>query len=250
MDLGLAGKVVIVTGGGRGLGKTTAQYFAAEGSAVVIADINEDGARAAAAELEAAGGKAMGFGVAVDDADRVGEMVKASLSRFGRVDVLVCNAGINSKVATKDLTMEWWQKNLDVNLTGVFNCCRSVMDPMMEQKSGRIINISSFNAFKPWMSDVAYIASKAGVVGLTRKFAKDLAPYGITCNSVAPSLTITDLNREAVSNRSQKELLEPFPLGRLCLPEDIAGAVVFLASSAASFITGQVIHVNGGALMP
>ncbi len=249
MDLGLAGKVAIVTGAGRGLGKAMAKAFAAEGAAVVIADLIEANARAVAAELEAAGGKALGLGASVEDPERVAAMVRATIDRFGRVDVLVNNAGINSKAATQDVTMEWWQKNLDVNLTGVFNCCRAVMDGMMERRSGRIVNISSYNAFRPWMSDVAYVATKAGVVGLTRKLAKDLGPFGITVNAVAPSLTITDLNRQAVSDRPQEELVAPFPLGRLCLPEDVAAAVMFLASDAASFITGQVLHVNGGGYM-
>ncbi|MHB9005194.1 MAG: SDR family NAD(P)-dependent oxidoreductase [Coriobacteriia bacterium] len=246
MELGLAGKVVVVTGACRGIGRAIAKSLCKEGSSVVIADINEEGALAVAREIEAAGGKSMALGVAVQDALQVREMVRIAVGCFGRIDVLVNNAAVNSYAATAEITPEQWMKTLDVNLTGVFNCSQAVMGVISEQRGGRIINISSVNAFSPGQSNAAYVATKAGILGLTRKFAKELAPFGVTVNAVAPSKVLTEMNRKSAEGMSQADIVAPWPLGRLCEPEDVANAVVFLASEAASFITGQVIHVNGG----
>lgn len=192
----------------------------------------------------------MALGVAVNDARQVREMVRTAIGRYGRIDVLVNNAGINSKVATPELSLERWQQTLDVNLTGVFNCCQAVMGSMAEQRSGRIVNICSINAFTiAGLADAAYVASKAGVAGLTRKIARDLAPFGATCNAVAPSIVRSEMSQETISRVGLQAVVAKIPLGRIGEPEDVAKAVVFLASDAASFITGQVIHVNGGAYM-
>jgi 3-oxoacyl-[acyl-carrier protein] reductase len=249
MELGLRGKVAIVTGGGRGIGKAIAESLAAEGATVAVVTLHEETARSAAASIESRGGKAVGFGLSVSDEEQVQKMVAAVLDRYGQVDVLVNNAGINSKVSTRELAMEWWKMTLDTNLTGAFVCSRAVMELMAGQRSGRIVNISSINAFQPWTSDVAYVTTKAGIIGLTRKLAKDLAPYGVTCNALAPSRVLNEMNRAAAESMSREELLTPFPLGRLCEPGDVANSVLFLASDTASFITGQVLHINGGAYM-
>ncbi len=249
MDLGLSGKVAIVTGGGRGIGRAIALGFGSEGATVIVISLHEENARAVAAEIEAAGGIAAGFGASVGAEAQIASTVDAILDRHGRVDVLVNNAGINSKAPTRDLSLDWWSKTLEVNLSGAFICSRAVMGAMMARRSGRIINVGSINAFQPWTSDAAYVAAKAAIVGLTRKLARDLGPHGITVNAVAPSRVLNEMNRTVAESTSREELIAPFPLRRLCEPEDVARAVLFLASDAAGFITGQVLHVNGGAYM-
>lgn len=250
MELGLTDKVVIITGAGRNIGRGVALAFAREGARVVVADIDGEAAGKVVGEIEARGGQAMAVAAAVQDQPPVRAMVDAVLARFGRIDVLVNNAAINSKATTQELTLERWRDTLEVNLTGAFNCSQAVMGHMMERRSGRIINVSSVNAFNPMFSDAAYVTTKAGIVGLTRRLMRDLAPYGVTCNAVAPSMVAdTDMSRATLQRTSLADMLARFPLGRACTIEDVANTVLFLASEAASFITGQVIHVNGGAYM-
>jgi sorbitol-6-phosphate 2-dehydrogenase len=253
----LEGRVAIVTGSGQGIGEGIARRLSAEGCPVLIADVNAESAGRVAASLREAGGDAIGIVVNVTDAVSVDAMVAAAMERWGRLDVLVNNAGIIRAKFITEMTEADWDAVLAVNLKGAFLCCRAAARVMAEQRSGSIVTISSKSGKKggQWLS--AYCASKFGVIGLTQSIAMDLAAFGVRVNAVCPgnvfATPMWDELYEAYAvklgipvERVRDHYTEKVPLGRECHMEDIANVVVFLASEEASYMTGQAINVTGG----
>lgn len=245
----LKDKVAIVTGAGQGIGRAYALRFVQEGARVVIADIREDNARSVAQEVQDSGGQGLAVQVDVSDPQSVWEMVHQAVERFGRVDVLVNNAAIFSTIKMKpfeEITLNEWERLMSVNLTGSFLCCQAVASHMRECKQGRIINVSSGVVLmgRPWYAH--YVASKAGIIGLTRALANELGEDNITVNTITPGPTETEVPRETVSPEQAKAMIEAQAIHRRETPEDLVGVAVFLASEDSEFITGQVINVDGG----
>ncbi len=238
-------RVAIVTGAGRGIGKAIALELAQEGIQVVIAELASYGDQAAA-ELQALTSRAVFLPVNVSDALSVDSMVRQVISAYGRVDILVNNAGVRPTSAFVQMTHEEWDKVLQVNLTGTFNCCKSVMPCMVEQRAGRIINITSIAAQQGSTGGHShYAAAKAGVIGLTKSLARELAPFQITVNCVAPGWIDTEGWQGSLDGH-REEYAARVPLMRLGTAEDVAHAVSFLASDKAAYITGITLPVNGG----
>ena len=246
----LKDRVAIVTGGARGIGKTIAETFMREGAEVAIVDI-EDQKKLEAVKrgVERVGGEVIAIPCDITKSMEVKAMVKQVQNAFGRVDVLVNNAGIIRRGTIETVTEEDWDRVIEVNLKGTFNCCKAVVEIMKQQRYGKIVNISSI-AGK--MGDITsapgYGPSKAGMDALTKTLARQLAPYGINVNAVSPHAIETEMSAQWSEER-RKEIIASIPLGRLGKPEDVANAVLFLASDDASFITGEILDVNGGALM-
>jgi 3-oxoacyl-[acyl-carrier protein] reductase len=244
--MSLAGKVAVVTGAARGIGKAVAAHLASEGATVVIADINEKAAGETAAELEAAGRTAMGCPLDVTSPAQVATMVEAVLARYGRIDILINNAGITRDALILRMKEEEWDQVLSVNLDGAFHCARAVLRPMLKQKQGgRIINIASVVGSMGNAGQANYVASKAGLIGLTKALAREVASRSITVNAVSPGFIETEMTAGLPDNAKQAYLSQ-IPLARFGTAAEVAAAVGFLASEGAGYITGQVIHVNGG----
>jgi 3-oxoacyl-[acyl-carrier protein] reductase len=244
--MSLAGKVAVVTGAARGIGKAVATHLASEGATVVIADINAKAAGETAAELEAAGRTAMGCPLDVTNPAQVAAMVEAVLARYGRIDILVNNAGITRDALILRMKEEEWDQVLSVNLGGAFHCARAVLRPMLKQKQGgRIINIASVVGSMGNAGQANYVASKAGLIGLTKALAREVASRSITVNAVSPGFIETEMTAGLPDNAKQAYLSQ-IPLARFGTAAEVAAAVGFLASEGAGYITGQVIHVNGG----
>ena len=243
----LDGQTALVTGGGRGIGKAIALALAEAGAEVVVNYANSAGAAdEVVASINAAGGKAYALKANVSIEEEVDGLIKAVLERSGRLDVLVNNAGITRDGLLMRMKTSDWQAVIDLNLSGVFLCSRAVARPMLKQKSGRIINITSVVGLMGNAGQANYAAAKAGVIGLTRSTARELASRGITVNAVAPGFIATDMTKDLKAD----ELLNAIPLGRYGQPEEVAGAVRFLAADpAAAYITGQVLQVDGGMVM-
>jgi 3-oxoacyl-[acyl-carrier protein] reductase len=245
----LAGKVAIVTGAGQGIGRAISHRLAQEGAAVVTADINESGAQQVAAEINRGGGSALAVQTDVSKPESVDQLQKRTFERFGRVDVLVNNAGIYPVCPLGEMTEELWECVIDTNLGGNFLCSRAVVPYMRQQKSGRIICVSSTLAYKGAKNGTHYAASKAGIIGFVKALARELAPDAITVNAICPGVADTAQPR---GHRSEEELLaqaKTIPIGRIGRPEDMAGPVIFLTSDAAAYITGQALMVTGGGFM-
>lgn len=238
-------KVVIVTGAARGIGRETTRRFAQEGAKLVICDLDEEGGRAAAAECEKLGGTARFHGADVSRRADVQAMVEATIKEFGRIDVLVNNAGILRDATLLKMTEEQWDTLIAVNLKGVFNCTQAVAPQMVAQGSGRIINLTSVVALYGNFGQTNYIAAKAGVIGMTRVWARELGRKGINVNAVAPGFIATEMVRQMPENILDT-MKQRTPLGRLGEPAEIAAAIAFLASDDASFINGAVLSVDGG----
>ena len=243
----LTGQTALVTGGGRGIGRAIALALAESGLEVVV---NYSSSAAAAEEvvelITASGGKAYALQANVSKEDDVDGLIKTVLERSGRLDVLVNNAGITRDGLLMRMKTSDWQAVIDLNLTGVFLCSRAVARPMLKQKSGRIINITSVVGLMGNAGQANYAAAKAGVVGLTRSTAKELASRGITVNAVAPGFIATDMTKDLDADA----ILRDIPLGTFGTQEQVAGAVRFLATDPASaYITGQVLQVDGGMVM-
>ncbi len=242
-------RTILVTGGSRGIGRGICRAFARADNQIYF---NFSSAADAAAETEQlvsdAGGNAVAVQVNVAAEKEVAAFVGQALEETGRIDVLVNNAGITRDGLIVRMKPSDWDDVLDINLKGTFNCIKAVTKTMMKQRSGRIVNVSSVVGVSGNPGQANYVASKAGIIGLTKGVAKELASRGITANVVAPGYVDTDMTT-ALSDKAKEMMVSQIPLGRVGTPEDIAAAVVFLASDQAAYITGQVIHVNGGMYM-
>ncbi|WP_147533163.1 3-oxoacyl-ACP reductase FabG [Bacillus marasmi] len=244
----LSGKVAIITGAANGLGLAAAEIFAKEGASVAIADFNEELGQARAQELADRGHRVAFFQVNVADQNSVNTMVKNVLDTFGKIDILVNNAGITRDAMLKKMTLENFQKVIDVNLTGVFLCTHAVLPSMLEQGSGRIINTSSVSGVYGNIGQTNYAAAKAAVVGMTKTWAKELGRKGINVNAVAPGFIETNMTA-AVPEKVLDTIKQTIPLGHLGKPEDIANAYLYLASDDGKYVNGTTLHVDGGIMM-
>lgn len=247
-------KVVIVTGGANGIGRATVEKFASEGATVAIWDLTDDAGKALAEALNNDGKTAVYQSVNVTDSEAVAAAVAEVVETFGRVDVLVNNAGIvrdgqlikyKDGAVQKVMTDDQFDAVINVNLKGVFVCTRAVVPQMIEQKSGRILNASSVVGLYGNFGQTNYVATKAGVIGMTQTWARELGRYGITVNAVAPGFIQTDMI-QSVPEKVIERMVGQTPVGRLGKPEDIANAYAFLASDEAAFISGHVLSVDGG----
>ncbi len=236
----------LITGASRGIGRAIARALAGNGYDIAVNYLSgEAQASALVSELSALGVNAACFRADVSKADEVTAMTEAVKKRFGIIDALVNNAGIANQALLTDVTDEQWARMLSVNLTGVFNCCRAVLPDMINKKSGKILNIASIWGQAGASMEVPYSAAKAGVIGLTKALAKEVAPSGITVNCVCPGVIKTDM-LDGFSGDDLAALTEEIPLGRLGTPEDVAKAVAYLLSPAAGYVTGQILGINGG----
>lgn len=238
-------KIAVVTGGAKGIGRATVEKFISEGAKVSIWDYDNVSGEELTEQLTKNGFDVHFVKVNVADFNDVVKAAEAVKGRFGRVDILINNAGITKDSSFKKMTTELWQQVIDVNLTGVFNCSKAVLDYMLEQKYGKIINASSVVGLYGNFGQTNYSATKFGVIGLTKTWAKELGRKGINVNAVAPGFILTDMVK-AMPEDVLKMMADKTPLGRLGTPEDIANAYLFLASDEASFIHGTVLSVDGG----
>jgi 3-oxoacyl-[acyl-carrier protein] reductase len=245
----LTGRTAIVTGGGQGIGKAICLALAQAGSNIVVADLNRDIAESTAREVEALGRKSLAIQADVCSREQAEAMVRQTIEGFGGLDILVNNAGgPKHSVPAMEMSESAWDDVVDINLKSVFLCTQAAARPMIAKKSGNIINIASISAFVAYPLCVPYGASKAGVVNFTRSMASILGPHNIRVNAVAPGSIATEGRTAFFAQHPELEHFRPesVPLQRVGTPEDVAGAVVFLASEASAYVTGHVINVDGG----
>jgi 2-dehydro-3-deoxy-D-gluconate 5-dehydrogenase len=245
----ITGSVVLITGAGRGLGAGLANAFAAAGSRVVVGDIDPQAAEATAARLRAEGHAALGLGCDIRDHEAVEALCDAALQAFGRLDVLMNNAGVNVPKPAEELAPEEWDRVVGTNLTGTWHCCQAAGRIMLRQAAGCIITICSIHGHVGSYvhQAAAYNASKAGLINLTRSLALEWGPRGVRVNGLSPGPLATELMTARLANPEYvRKLMERMALRRIGTPEDIAGAALFLASPAAAWITGQILAVDGG----
>jgi 3-oxoacyl-[acyl-carrier protein] reductase len=241
----LQDKVAIITGGGQGIGRSTALKFASEGAKVVVADVNEEATRSVVDEITSNGGQALAVTVNVTQSESVDAMVNATMEWGGRIDALVNNAGITKDSQLRKMGEDQWDAVLNVNLKGVWMCGKAVAVKMLDQGSGAILNASSIVGLYGNFGQSNYAATKGGVIAMTKTWALELGPKGIRVNAVAPGFTMTPM-LETVPQKVLDDIISKTPMRRLGQPEDIANTYAFLASDEASFISGQVIEVSGG----
>lgn len=241
----LENKVVIITGAGSGIGRETALLFAKEGAKVVVADVNEEGGEETAAEIKKNGGE--GYFAKLDVSNRVEikQVVKDAIEKYGKIDVLINNAGIIQDALVLKMTEEQWDRVINVDLKGVFNCIQAVVEVMINQGNGVIINTSSIVGLNGNVGQVNYAAAKAGLIGMTKTLAKELGKKGIRVNAIAPGFIMTPMTSN-VPEKILELMKEKTPLRRLGEPGDVAHAYLFLASDEAKFINGAVLCVDGG----
>ena len=245
----LSGKVAFVTGASRGIGRATALRLAQDGAKVALNFAsNVSKAQEVKSEIEAAGSEAILLQGDVSKFEVVTELVNKTVETWGRLDILVNNAGIARDNLLLKMSEEDFDKVIATNLKGVFNCTKAVTKIMMKQRYGRIVNMSSVVALRGNVSQANYAAAKAGIIGLTKSAARELASRGVTVNAVAPGFIDTDMTA-ALSEKVKEVMLKEIPAGRMGSPEDVANAVAFLVSDQAAYITGQVLSVNGGLVM-
>ena len=247
-SINLEGKTAIVTGAGRGIGQAIALVLAGAGADIAVAEIKEEFAADTVAKVTALGRKAMAYAVDVSDFDAVHTIVNAVQADFGRVDILVNNAGITKDTLLLRMGEEDWDAVLRINLKGAFNSIHAAAKIMMKQRAGRIVNIASIIGLIGNAGQANYAASKAGLIGLTKSSAKELASRGITVNAVAPGFIQTAMT-DVLSDDVKQRMLELIPQKTLGLPDDVARTVLFLCSDLSNYITGQVVVVDGGMVM-
>ena len=252
MMIDLTDKIAIVTGGASGIGRGICLMLAGQGANIVVADMNVQGAEATATEVAATGRQSVAVAVDVTDRDSVSDMVAQVMERFGKIDILINDAGVAGAA-------NWWEREtpndddwdhvLAVNLRGVFLCCRAVVPHMKDQQSGKIVNISSGTVFMGTTNLLHYVTSKAGVIGLTRGLARELGEYNINVNAIAPGLTESMEEMQEVRSGLYEQRIQARSIKRGEVPEDLVGAAVFLCSTDSDFMTGQTMVVDGGAQM-
>ena len=242
--MNLNDRVAIVTGSGRGIGRAIALKLAEAGATVVVNDIYK-AAEKVALEIQATGRQSQAVIADVSSAPDVARLVEAAISAYGRIDILVNNAGINRDQLLLRMSDEDWDKVIDIDLKSVFLCTRAVLRPMLKQRWGRIISISSIVGLMGNPGQANYASAKAGIIGFTRSVAREVASRGITANAIAPGFIDTEMTQK-LSHNQRQDLMARIPLGRLGTPDDVAAAVSFLASEEAGYITGQVLAVDGG----
>lgn len=245
----LSGDIAVVTGGSRGIGKAIVYALASAGATVIIADVDESNGQQICDELSANGLQAEMVKTDITESKNVEALMKYIVDKYGKLDVLVNNAGILGDVSITEISDQDWSRLMSVNLTGAFYCCRAAVRHMLEKRKGKIINIASTGGKQGFpLAGVHYCASKGGIMALTRQLAIQVSPQGIHVNAVAPGTTETEM----IKNRSEekrKYIISKIPVGRMGRPEDTAAAVLFLASKAGDYITGETIDVNGGLYM-
>ena len=246
--MSLSGRVAFVTGASQGIGRACALRLAKEGASVAAAARNHGKLNELVNEIVAAGGQAAAYALDVTDEEQVKSAIKAAITQFGKVDILVNNAGITRDQLVMRMKRADWDAVLQTNLTSLFLCTQQVTSSMLRQRWGRIINISSIFGEMGQAGQANYSASKAGLIGLTMAIARELGSRNITCNAVAPGFIETAMT-DVLSAEFKQNAAKQIPLGRVGSPADVAGAVAFLASDEASYITGHVLNVNGGMLM-
>ncbi len=241
----LAGKVSLITGAAQGIGLATALKFAKEGAVVIVCDVKQAAVDEAVNQCQATGAQALGFVVDVTQRDMVDATVKSVLNQFGRIDVLVNNAGITQDARLQKMTLEQFDRVIDVNLRGVFHCAQAVTDAMVAQGSGVILNASSVVGIYGNFGQTNYAATKFGVIGFTKTWSRELGPKGIRVNAVAPGFIATPI-LNTIPEKVIHEMQDRVPLKRLGQPEDIANVYAFLASDEAAYVNGAVLEVSGG----
>jgi len=250
----LDGKVAIVTGGGHGIGKAYCEGLAQAGAGVVVAELDGDSAERTASALRTAGARALEVQTDVADERSTLAMAQRTLDAFGRIDVLVNNAAIFatipiSRVPLEDISIDEWDRVMAVNLRGIFLCCKAVLPAMRQQAYGKIINISSGTALNGSPTRIHYVTSKGGVLSFTRTLAREVGPSGIRVNAIAPGSTLSEENPTEDIIRLRQQRLDDRAIARVQLPSDLVGTVLFFASPASDFITGQTLVVDGGSTM-
>lgn len=244
----LSTRVAVVTGSGRGIGREIAIALAEHGASIVISDIDPETAEQAAADIKGKGGESIAVAADITDQTQVAHLTDQAMSAFGRVDILVNNAGITRDTLLMRMSATDWDQVLTTNLKGAFLCTQAMVRHMLKQRWGRIINIASVVGLIGNAGQANYAAAKAGLIGLTKTTAREVASRGLTANAVAPGFIDTDMTR-ALSDATREAFLMQIPLGSAGTPKDVANAVVFLASEEARYITGQVLNVDGGMVM-
>lgn len=240
-------KTVIISGAGSGIGKAAALQFAREGAQVVVADLRNSGA--VAQEIKESGGIAFPFEGDMSDSPTVNRMVAAAQETFGKIDILVNSVGIGRYRKIEDISEQEWDEILRVNLKSYFLCCKAVVSIMKQQRSGKIVNVSSIaGRDKSLANGIHYTSSKAAIIGFTRHLAYELAPFKINVNATCPGPTLTPLLTDLISLENQEKIRQKVPLGYISHPEEQAKVVLFLASEEASYMTGAIVDVNGGLL--
>lgn len=250
-NLGLADRVAIVTGGSRGIGKAVVSMLASLGTHVVVNYVKDEAAATAVVNLaQAHRVKAIAIRADVSKLDDAERLLQQTVEHFGRIDFLVCNAGIWEGAPVESISEELWDRTFDINLKGTWSVCRAAVPIMKRRRSGRIVIISSTAGQRGEANVSNYAASKGGQIAFTKSLAPELGPFGINVNCVAPGWVRTEMTEDAFANTAEYEsIVKGIPLGQVATPEDIAGAIVFLCSEWANHITGEVLNVNGGSVL-